>query len=125
MLRGQLIRQIGRYAGGEIDINELLTAVDAYSSASNNGKPIVSGWVSVHDALPETLETVWVSNGKGWTTLGCRTNLYDDGEGGRAWCWAAIANGIIYEEDGKIVAECEEDDLDVCFWHRLPVPPCR
>lgn len=37
MLRGQLIIQIGRYAGGEIDINELLTAVDAYSSASDDG----------------------------------------------------------------------------------------
>lgn len=100
------------------------TNVEGQFVSPNDAKPLVSGWVSVHDALPEILETVWVSNGKGWTTLGCRTDLYDDGEGGWAWCWAA-SNGIIYEEDGKIVAECEEDDLDVCLWHRLPVPPCR
>ncbi len=101
------------------------TTAEVTTSSQTIAKPNVSGWVSVQDSLPETLETVWVSNGKGWTTLGCRTDLYDDGEGGWAWCWAAISNGIIYEEDKKIVAECEEDDLDVCFWHRLPIPPCR
>jgi len=94
------------------------------SVSQHSSKPDVSGWVSVHDALPETLETVWVSNGKGWTTLGCRSDYYEGDNGELVWCWAA-SNGIIYEEDGKIVAECEEDDLDVCFWHRLPVPPCR
>ena len=102
-----------------------VTDVQVNKVSQTIAKPHVSGWVSVKDALPECLETVWVSNGKGWTTLGCRTDLYDDGEGGWAWCWAAISNGIIYEQDGKIVAECEEDDLDVCFWHKLPVPPCR
>lgn len=88
-------------------------------------KPNVSGWVSVHDALPETLETVWISNGKGWTTLGCRSDFHEGDDGKLGWCWCVVANGIIYEEDGKIVAECEEDDLDVCFWHPLPIPPCR
>lgn len=80
------------------------------------------GWVSVEDKLPEVLETVWVSNGKGWTALGCRTDYYENDEGGFDWCWAG-SNGIIYEESGKIVSECEEDDLDVRFWHPLPEPP--
>ena len=80
------------------------------------------GWVSVEDKLPEVLETVWVSNGKGWTALGCRTDYYENDEGGFDWCWAG-SNGIIYEESGKIVSECEEDDLDVRFWHPLPSPP--
>jgi hypothetical protein len=80
-------------------------------------------WISVKEKLPEHLETVWISNGKGWTTLGCRTDLYDNGEDGFSWCWAAISNGLVYEKEGKIVAECEEDDLDVIFWQSLPKPP--
>jgi hypothetical protein len=100
------------------------TKAETTKSSLPIGNTDVSGWVSVHDDLPEILETVWVSNGKGWTTLGCRSDYYEGDDGKLVWCWAA-SNGIIYEEDGKIVAECEEDDLDVCFWHRLPVPPCR
>jgi hypothetical protein len=75
------------------------------------------GWISVKDKLPEPLETVWITNGNGWTTLGCRSSL--DGEGN--WYWAE-SNGILYEEDGKIVAECDGDDLDVKYWHELPKP---
>ena len=69
-------------------------------------------WISVEDELPEPLETVWISNGKGWTTLGCL--VWDDG-----YHWAAT-NGVIYQEENKIVAECESDDLDVKFWCKLP-----
>ena len=79
-------------------------------------------WVSVKDSLPDYLETVWVSDGKGWTTLGCRTDLFDDGIGGLTWCWAACT-GIIYEQEGKIIGECEEDDWDVKYWHKVPNPP--
>jgi hypothetical protein len=73
-------------------------------------------WVKVEDRLPKDLETVWISNGKGWTTLGCR--VYSDGD----WSWAAT-NGVIYQEQGVIVAESEIDDLDVQFWMPLPTPP--
>lgn len=73
-------------------------------------------WISVEDSLPDELETVWITNGKGWTTLGCRV-CFDNG-----WHWAGT-NGVIYEERGKIVSECESDDLDVKFWHSLPTPP--
>ena len=31
----------------------------------------VSGWVAVTDALPKPLQTVWLTNGKGWCSLGC------------------------------------------------------
>lgn len=72
------------------------------------------GWINVKDSLPKELETVWISNGKGWTTLGCL--VYDDG-----WHWAET-NGVIYERDGEIVAEAESDDLDVQFWHPIPKP---
>lgn len=81
------------------------------------------GWISVKDRLPETLETVWISNGKGFTTLGCRSDLYEGDNGKFEWCWAAIVNGGIYESEGKIVAECDEDDLEVNFWMPLPTPP--
>ena len=81
-----------------------------------------SGWVKVEDGLPEVLETVWISNGKGWTTLGCRSGYQQGDDGELIWCWCAT-NGTIYEEDGKIVAECEEDDWDVRHWRPLPAPP--
>jgi hypothetical protein len=77
----------------------------------------INGWISVEDSLPEPLETVWLSDGKGWSTLGCRNDNYDG-----VWSWAET-NGIIYEENGKIVSECDSDDLDVLFWHRIPKPP--
>jgi hypothetical protein len=104
------------------------TKADDTTSSQTITKPNVSGWVSVNDELPETLEVVWISNGKGWTTLGCRSDYFNDiGEDGKEqlfWCWCA-SNGIIWEEEGKITSECEGDDYDVQFWHRLPVPPCR
>lgn len=82
-------------------------------------------WISVIDKLPDILETVWISNGKGWTNLGCRSDLYEDttenGETIYNWCWCET-NGVIYESDGKIVAESDADDLDVRFWHPLPIP---
>jgi len=78
----------------------------------------VSGWVAVTDAIPKPLQTVWLTNGKGWVCLGC---LVEDAEG---WHWAE-SNGVIYIENGEIVSECESEDLDVNFWHELPKPPCR
>lgn len=85
-------------------------------------KWMMEQWISVNDRLPETLETVWISNGKGWTTLGCRSDYHYGDEDKLVWCWAKT-NGIIYEEDGKIISECEEDDLDVTHWMPLPQPP--
>lgn len=74
-------------------------------------------WILCDDDMPEIDETVWITNGCGWTALGCLVEC----EGG--YCWA-VTNGIIYEEDGKIVSECElDDDYDVVFWQSLPNPP--
>lgn len=75
-----------------------------------------NGWISVDKDLPKHLETVFISNGKGWTSIGCLVG-FDDG-----YHWAE-SNGVIYEENGKIVAECESDDLDVKKWHPFPLPP--
>jgi len=77
----------------------------------------VMKWVAVEDRLPPILETIWLSNGKGWTDLGCRV------EANKGWHWAG-QNGIIYQEKDQIVAECESDDLDVVYWCKLPKPPC-
>jgi hypothetical protein len=73
----------------------------------------VSGWVDVKHALPKALETVWLTNGKGWCCLGC---LIEDAEG----CHWGESNGVIYIENGEIVSECESEDLDVKFWHKVP-----
>lgn len=75
-------------------------------------------WINVDNELPEPLQTVWISDGEVWTSLGCRTEPDADG----LWCWAET-NGIIYEQDGEIISECEQDDLDVRFWQPLPEPP--
>lgn len=78
----------------------------------------VSGWVAVTDALPKPLQTVWLTNGKGWCCSGCLV----ESDGG--WHWAE-SNGVIYIENGEIVSECESEDLDVNYWHELPKPPCH
>ena len=75
------------------------------------------GWHDANVNLPDELETVFISNGKGWTSIGCLFYEQDCG-----WHWAEI-NGVIYEEKGLIVAECESDDLDVRYWRKLPKPP--
>jgi hypothetical protein len=92
------------------------------TTASDSTTPLVGldnviSWVAVENGLPDELETVWISNDKGWATLGCL--VYAEG----GWHWAET-NGVIYQEDGKIVSECKSDDLNVKFWHRLPEPPC-
>lgn len=80
----------------------------------------IHDWIPVTEKLPEPLETVWMSNGKGWTSLGCRTpSTYLDGQW--VWCWAET-NGTIYEENGEIITEADEDDLDVQYWHKVPKP---
>jgi len=75
-----------------------------------------NGWVDVMDDLPKPLQTVWLTNGKGWCCLGCR--VVSDG----GWHWAQ-SNGVIYIENGEIVSECESEDLEVNYWHELPKPP--
>jgi len=82
------------------------------------GKTAVGGWVAVTDALPKPLQTVWLTNGKGWVCLGCLV----ESDGGCHW---AESNGVIYIENGEIVSECESEDLDVNYWHELPKPPCH
>ena len=84
------------------------------TSIENESQPC--GWVAVTDALPRPLQTVWLTNGKGWCCLGCLV----ESDGG--WHWAE-SNGVIYIENGDIVSECESEDLDVNFWHELPKPP--
>lgn len=61
---------------------------------------MINTWVAVTDALPKPLQTVWLTNGKGWVCLGCLVES-DDG-----WHWAE-SNGVIYVENGEIVSECE------------------
>jgi len=92
-----------------------MTKVSNEEQSNNANVLLCEGWLDVNVHLPDELETVFISNGKGWTSIGCL--VYDEG-----WHWAE-SNGVIYEEHGKIVAECESDDLDVKYWHKLPKPP--
>ena len=65
---------------------------------------MINTWVAVTDALPKPLQTVWLTNGKGWVCLGCLVES-DDG-------WhLAEGNGVIYIENGEIVSECESEDM--------------
>lgn len=90
----------------QADKSELLEGADG----NNNG------WVRVTDSLPNSLQTVFISNGKGYTAMGCLV----ESEDGFHW---AESNGVIYEENGEIVSECESDDIEVNFWHPLPKTP--
>lgn len=74
-------------------------------------------WISIKDNLPKYNETVLLCNDKhGTCFLGC---LVDYGNEGSSW---AESNGIIYVKNGKIVAECYPDELDVTHWQSLPIP---
>ena len=67
---------------------------------------------------PAENETVWLYNNLNkFIALGCRIYIPNE-EGG--WYYA-ISNGGIYNEGGKIVAECEADD-DYEFTHWCPLP---
>ena len=72
-----------------------------------------STWITIEKKLPKPLQTVWLTNGNGFTTLGC---LVEDNEG----CHWAETNGVIYQEKDEIISECESEDLDVVAWHELP-----
>jgi hypothetical protein len=77
----------------------------------------LNGWIPVADKLPEPLETVWITDGQNYATLGCR--VIDDGE----YYWATT-NGIIYVENKSIQSECEWDNVDdVKYWQPLPELP--
>ena len=69
-------------------------------------------WISVNEKLPEPLETVWITNGK-YVKLGGGDVAHN------GWLWAAAFDQP-YIEDGKIVVDCEFDDLDVTHWHPVP-----
>ena len=80
-------------------------------------KKLKHGWNNVKNKLPKECETVFVSNGQGNTTIGCL--IYCESK----WQWATIANAMVYEENGKIFAECEASDFHVKLWHKFPKTP--
>lgn len=79
---------------------------------------ILNGWIDAAIELPRLNETVWITDGKEWVAIGCLVEC----EGVYQW---AESNGFIYAEDGEIEAECEIEDLDVKYWHRLPKLPFK
>lgn len=50
-------------------------------------------------------------------TMGLKFNFRQN-----VWCWAVNYDGSITEEDGKLTADCELDDVEVLFWHPVPKP---
>ena len=77
-----------------------------------------SKWIKVNEDLPNNMETVWCYSDKhNRAFIGCYGYLDNEG-----WFWAE-SNGTMYIEDGKIVAECEMDDLHVSHWMPLPKTP--
>lgn len=76
-------------------------------------------WISVKDSLPPENETVWlISQRQQTAVLGCLVYIINEGY------FYAGSNGFIYVEDGKIVTECEIDDIEVTHWLPLPkLPP--
>jgi hypothetical protein len=79
-------------------------------------------WKLLKDEQPAERETVWACNPETkFVALACRVWI-DDGDLS-GWLWA-VSNGTIYQENGRIVSECEmDDDYDFTHWHPLPSLP--
>jgi len=118
LIKQLLVGKVAEIIGTEKTTELLKEATVAIDEMLKSRKADVSGWVAVTDALPKPLQTVWLTNAKGWVCLGCLV----ESDGG----WhCPESNGVIYIENGEIVSECESEDLDVNFWHELPKPPCH
>jgi len=90
-----------------------MTELSKNSQVPQCDKTAVMRWFNVSEKLPTPLASIFISNGKGWVSIGCLVNTED----GYHW---AETNGTMYEQDGQIITECESDDLDVVFWHPFP-----
>ena len=77
-------------------------------------------WKTFAQEIPNENETVWLYNSTNkFVALGC--HVWVDEECG--WNWA-LSDGIVYCENGKIVAECEiDEDYVFTHWSRLPDLP--
>lgn len=75
-------------------------------------------WTPFSVSSPAESETVWLYNvNNGSLALGCLAWVES------RWLFA-ISNGVIYTENGKIVAECElDDDYEFTHWAKLPELP--
>jgi hypothetical protein len=81
-------------------------------------KPEVSGWISVHDALPEPDETVlaWCVDS---FNAGCNLARYVwRGQYGQERVWVGLS--FIADSNGYAMS-----DIPVSHWRRLPDPPGR
>ena len=77
-------------------------------------------WIDIEKTktFPNENETVWLYCAKDKTVfLGCHVYLNNEG-----WFWAQ-SNGNIYNENGKIVSECDIEDLNVTHWCSIPELP--
>lgn len=83
----------------------------------NKSKPLLAeGWISVNDRRPNENQTVWCYSENTFNIfVGAYIYLTNEG-----WFWAS-SNGCFYIEEGKIITECEIDDLDVTHWFPAPV----
>lgn len=94
------------------------------SEATDLLRELEDDWISVDESerLPEEGETVWICSINQQTAyLGCYLYIINEG-----WFWAKTNNTDTYVENGKIVAECEIEDLEVTHWKtisHLPQPP--
>ena len=87
------------------------------------GDKINTSFISLDDSKPNENETVWLYNKNNkFVALGCLVWVGGDSDE-RGWVWA-VSNGTIYNENGKIVSECEfDDDYEFTHWSRLPDLP--
>ena len=83
---------------------------------ANERTELLSNFIPVEKELPAFGEVVIGTDGKSFACL-ClryRDNPEDD------WCWSEVKGiwlneGIICEDEGEM------DDLDIRYWHKLPV----
>lgn len=96
--------------------NEFGEVSSDYINDQHGTKQTIGGWIALSTRMPDHLKAIWISDGKGTTTLGCRIVEGD------SWCWG-VCKGDIYEADEEIIVECEIQEIDVVVWHEVPMPP--
>jgi hypothetical protein len=73
MTKDRLIKSLKAYKLGMLSLEGLITDVEVYSSASNNGKPFVSGALS-----EEECKCIRYVGGTKWYSNGCKVHPDND-----------------------------------------------
>ena len=74
-------------------------------------------WNKVKEKLPDINQTVWLTNGKDWVTLGCLVNY--DGK----LMWSCNNYVYVYSKDYQTAINYNIDFSEIIYWYPVPDLP--